>query len=118
VFQVRQEISAMKAAVLNATGESFAIEEIEIDSPKAREVLVEVKASGLCHTDMHLTEHDYGVPLPAVFGHELAGIAKEIGPDVREFAVGDHVAGTLVQYCGHCKACLNGRSALPATASR
>ncbi|MEH0295496.1 Zn-dependent alcohol dehydrogenase [Agrobacterium sp. CCNWLW155] len=100
----------MKAAVLNAIDGTFSVEEIEIDAPKGREVLVEVKASGLCHSDLHMAETDFGLPLPAVFGHELAGIVKEIGPDVREFAVGDHVVGSLVQYCGHCEACLDGRT--------
>jgi S-(hydroxymethyl)glutathione dehydrogenase/alcohol dehydrogenase len=100
----------MKAAVLNALNGRFDIEEVEIGKPIGREVLVEVKASGLCHSDLHMSEHDFGVPLPAVFGHELAGIVKETGPDVREFAVGDHVVASLVQYCGHCEACLDGRT--------
>jgi S-(hydroxymethyl)glutathione dehydrogenase/alcohol dehydrogenase len=100
----------MKAAVLNKIAETFEVEDIEIDKPKGREVLVEVKASGLCHSDLHMAENDFGVPLPAVFGHELAGIVKEIGPDVREFRVGDHVVGSLIQYCGHCEACLDGRT--------
>jgi S-(hydroxymethyl)glutathione dehydrogenase/alcohol dehydrogenase len=100
----------MKAAVLNELNGIFEIEEVQIGKPIGREVLVEVKASGLCHSDLHMSEHDFGVPLPAVFGHELAGIVKEIGPDVREFAVGDHVVGSLIQYCGHCEACLDGRT--------
>lgn len=100
----------MKAAVLNKISETFVIEDIQIDKPKGREVLVEVKASGLCHSDLHMAENDFGVPLPVVFGHEFAGIVKEIGPDVREFKPGDHVVGSLVQYCGHCEACLAGRT--------
>lgn len=100
----------MKAAVLNKTAQAFEIEDVQIDQPKGREVLVEIKASGLCHSDLHMAENDFGVPLPAVFGHELAGIVKEIGPDVREFQVGDHVVGSLIQYCGHCEACLDGRT--------
>lgn len=100
----------MKAAVLNSNNGKFDIEEIQIDKPQAREVLVEVKASGLCHSDLHFAENDYGVPLPAVLGHELAGIVKEIGPDVSEFKVGDHVVASLVQFCGHCLACLSGRT--------
>lgn len=100
----------MRAAVLNSNNGVFSVEEIEIDRPKGREVLVEVKASGLCHTDLHLAEHNYGFPLPAVAGHELAGIVKEIGPDVHEFAVGDHVVGALIQCCGHCEACITGRT--------
>ncbi len=78
----------MKAAVLNAFNGKFDLENIDLARPKGREVLVRVKASGLCHSDLHMAETDYGVPLPAAFGHELAGIVEEIGPDVREFAVG------------------------------
>lgn len=100
----------MKAAVLNTIAGQFEVEQVEIDSPRGREVLVEVKASGLCHSDLHMAEADYGTPLPAVFGHELAGVVKEIGPDVHEFKVGDHVVGSLIQYCGHCEACLDGRT--------
>jgi S-(hydroxymethyl)glutathione dehydrogenase/alcohol dehydrogenase len=100
----------MKAAVLNTLNGAFEIEDIEIAEPVGREVLVEVKASGLCHSDLHMAENDFGVPLPAVFGHELAGIVQKIGPDVREFAVGDHVVASLIQYCGHCEACLDGRT--------
>ncbi|QJW56428.1 S-(hydroxymethyl)mycothiol dehydrogenase [Serratia plymuthica] len=100
----------MKAAVINATGNKFEIEDIQIAAPIGREVLVQVKASGLCHTDLHMATHDYGIPLPAVFGHELAGVVLEVGPDVREFAVGDHVVACLIQYCGHCESCLAGRT--------
>jgi S-(hydroxymethyl)glutathione dehydrogenase / alcohol dehydrogenase len=100
----------VKAAVLNALQGSFDIEEVAIDAPKGREVLVEVKACGLCHSDLHAAEADFGVPLPAVLGHELAGIVRQVGPDVRELKVGDHVVGSLVQYCGHCVSCLSGRT--------
>lgn len=100
----------MKAAVLNEIGGKFKIEDVEIDSPRHREVLVAVKASGLCHSDLHMSEGDFGVPLPAVFGHELAGVIEAIGPEVREFKVGDHVVASLIQYCGHCEACLDGRT--------
>jgi S-(hydroxymethyl)glutathione dehydrogenase/alcohol dehydrogenase len=73
-------------------------------------VLVEVKAAGLCHSDLHLAENDFGTRLPAVFGHELAGVVQAIGPGVREFAVGDHVVGSVVGFCGHCEACLSGHT--------
>src|SRR3546814_10911494 len=92
----------MKAAILNRIAGTFEVEDIQIDRPRGREVLVEIKASGLCHSDLHMAESDFGVPLPALFGHELAGIVKETGPDVSEFQVGDHVVGSLIQYCGHC----------------
>jgi S-(hydroxymethyl)glutathione dehydrogenase/alcohol dehydrogenase len=100
----------MKAAVLNKVAGGFPIEEIGIDAPRAREVLVTVKASGLCHSDLHMAESEYGVPLPAVFGHELAGIVTALGPDAHEFAIGDHVVGSLIRYCGQCQACLAGRT--------
>ena len=100
----------MKAAVLNEIGGKFEIQEVEIDLPKHREVLIAVKASGLCHSDLHMSQSDFGVTLPAVFGHELAGVVEAVGPDVREFNVGDHVVASLIQYCGHCKACLDGRT--------
>lgn len=100
----------MKAAILNALDGTFQIENIDIDTPRGREVLVEVKASGLCHSDLHFAEQDFGVPLPAVLGHELAGVVLAIGPEVREFAVGDHVVGSLIQFCGHCRACIGGKT--------
>lgn len=100
----------MKAAVLNQIHGRFDIEDIQIDNPRGCEILVEVKASGLCHSDLHLAQNDFGLPLPAVLGHEIAGLVKEIGPDVSEFAVGDHVVGSLVQWCGHCEPCQDGRS--------
>ncbi|WP_321490165.1 Zn-dependent alcohol dehydrogenase [uncultured Hyphomonas sp.] len=100
----------MKAAVLNEFDGKFDVEEIEIDRPKGREVLVQVKACGLCHSDLHLAEANFGTPLPAVLGHEVAGIVKEIGPDVSDFKIGDHVVGSLIQSCGHCNSCRAGRT--------
>ncbi len=100
----------MKAAVIKHVGDKFEIETVQIAKPEGREVLVEVKASGLCHTDLHFASHEFGVPMPAVFGHEVAGVVVEVGPQVREFAVGDHVVACLIQYCGHCESCLAGRT--------
>lgn len=100
----------MKAAILNSLSGKFDIEEVDIDEPAGREILVEIRAAGLCHSDLHMAENDFGVPLPALFGHEVAGVVKKIGPDVREFQVGDHVVGSLIQYCGHCEACLDGKT--------
>src|SRR5690349_18444050 len=102
----------MKAAVLNDMKGSFDIEDVQIDSPQGREVLVQVKASGLCHTDYYMAVNPFGFPFPALLGHELAGIVSAIGPDVREFAVGDHVVGSTLGFCGHCDACLKGRTYL------
>ncbi len=99
----------MKALVLNALGHGFDFEDVEIAAPIGREVLVDVKASGLCHTDLLFATHDI-VPVPAVLGHEVAGIVAEVGPDVAQFHVGDHVVGSLAQSCGACSRCLSGRS--------
>lgn len=101
----------MKAAVVHQITGVFDVEDgIEIAAPIGHEVLVDVKASGLCHSDLHLAENDFGYPLPMILGHEVAGVVTAIGPDVRDFAVGDHVVGSLVQSCGRCASCRAGRS--------
>lgn len=99
----------MKATLVREIGAGFVSADIDIATPIGREVLVEVKASGLCHTDLTMSRYDMGNPLPGVFGHELAGVVTQIGPDVTEIAVGDHVVGCLVQYCGACEKCLSGK---------
>ena len=98
----------MKALVLNALGHGFDFEDIDIAAPIGREVLVNVQASGLCHTDLLFATHDI-VPTPAVLGHEVAGIIAAVGPDVAQLGVGDHVVGSLAQSCGACARCLSGR---------
>src|SRR5690348_2716043 len=99
----------MKALVLNALGHGFDFEDVDIAAPMGREVLVNVQASGLCHTDLLFATHDI-VPTPAVLGHEVAGIVAAVGPDVAQLRVGDHVVGSLTQACGACARCLSGRS--------
>jgi S-(hydroxymethyl)glutathione dehydrogenase/alcohol dehydrogenase len=99
----------MKALVLNAVGRGFDFEDVDIASPIGREVLVDVRASGLCHTDLLFATNPI-FPTPAVFGHEISGIVAELGPDVAHFRVGDHVVGSLAQSCGSCAKCQSGRS--------
>ena len=99
----------MKALVVNALGGGFDVEDIRIAAPIGREVLVDVRASGLCHTDLLFATHDF-VPLPAVLGHEVSGVVAAVGPDVGQLRVGDHVVGSLAQACGACARCLAGRS--------
>ncbi|MET4898899.1 Zn-dependent alcohol dehydrogenase [Sphingomonadaceae bacterium jetA1] len=91
-------------------GRGFTVMDIAIDQPKGREVLVEVKASGLCHTDLTVSEADFGLPFPAVLGHEVAGIVLQVGPEVTDIGIGDHVVACLIQFCGRCIACLDGRT--------
>ena len=71
-------------------------------------MLVDVQASGLCHTDLLFATHDIA-PTPSVLGHEVAGIVAEVGPDVTQVHAGDHVVGSLAQSCGGCARCLSGR---------
>ena len=99
----------MKALVVNALGHGFELEDVQIAAPIEREVLVDVHASGLCHTDLLFATHNI-VPMPAVLGHEVAGIVAAVGPNVTQFRVGDHVVGSLTQSCGTCVRCLSGRS--------
>jgi S-(hydroxymethyl)glutathione dehydrogenase/alcohol dehydrogenase len=100
----------MKAAVLEKVGDKFVIQNVQIATPLGREVLIDVKASGLCHSDLHIAENDFGFPMPSILGHEIAGIVSAIGPDVTEVAVGDHVVGQLISYCGHCDSCIAGKT--------
>src|ERR1700736_6008748 len=99
----------MKALVVNALGHGFELEDIDIGVPIGREVLVDVQASGLCHTDLLFATHDV-VPMPAVLGHEVAGIVAEVGCEVAQCRIGDHIVGSLAQSCGSCARCLSGRS--------
>src|SRR2546425_9035556 len=89
----------MKALVLNALGRGFDLDEVDIASLTGREVLVDVQASGLCHTDLLFATHDIA-PTPSVLGHEVAGIVAAVGPDVTQVRVGDRVVGSLAQACG------------------
>ncbi|MBL3700919.1 zinc-binding dehydrogenase [Leucobacter luti] len=102
----------MKASLVREFGKGFEIADVDIAAPVGREVLVEVKASGLCHSDELAANHDLGYTPPMLLGHEVAGVVTQLGPDVTQFAVGDHVVGCLVQYCGACDKCLQGKVSL------
>src|SRR6201985_1102361 len=99
----------MRAAVLWVAGRGFSGEEIDVAKPVGREVLVDVKASGLCHTDHTIATRDIGIPMPAVTGHEVAGTVAAVGPEVSRLAAGDRVVACLIQSCGACARCLGGR---------
>lgn len=98
----------MKAAVMFAVGEPLAICDIELDDPQPHEVVVQVKASGLCHSDLHTMKSDFGWPVPLVLGHEVAGVVTTVGDQVTAVAVGDHVVANLISSCGDCKRCRAG----------
>jgi aryl-alcohol dehydrogenase len=95
------------AAVLSANHEPFVLEEIEVESPQRDEVLVRVVATGLCHTDLSAQEGLIPFPLPGVLGHEGAGVVEEIGDDVTDLAVGDHIVMSFA-FCGGCRTCRTG----------
>jgi S-(hydroxymethyl)glutathione dehydrogenase/alcohol dehydrogenase len=100
----------MKAAVLREVNVPMEIEEIAISKPQGREVLVRVVASGLCHSDLHVIDGGWPNPLPAVLGHEVAGIVEQVGPEVHNVKPGDHVILCLTFHCGHCCECHSGNS--------
>jgi len=102
----------MKAqgSVLFEVGGKWTVEELELDDPKDYEVLVQVMASGLCHSDDHFQTGDIPVSLPLVGGHEGAGIVLKVGDKVSRVKVGDHVATLFIPACGTCRYCATGRS--------
>jgi len=113
-----------RAAVLFGTDQPWQIEEIDIDPPKAGEVLVEWKVAGLCHSDEHMVTGDM-VPtgemltmmglesiFPLIGGHEGAGIVREVGAGVTTVKPGDHVSASFVPSCGRCRYCSTGRQNL------
>ncbi|MRX71259.1 zinc-binding dehydrogenase [Bacillus lacus] len=94
------------AAVTNGQGQDFVLEEVELEAPKANEVLVKIVATGVCHTDA--VARDAAIaPLPAVLGHEGAGIVEEVGTGVTRLEKGDHVVLSFA-HCGYCDNCLTG----------
>src|SRR5215813_5457659 len=102
----------MKAAVFHGAHKPLTIENVEIDKPLSREVLVRTVASGVCHSDLHFVDGFYPFPTPAILGHEAAGIVEAVGPQVNEFKAGDHVIACLSVFCGACDYCLTGKTHL------
>jgi S-(hydroxymethyl)glutathione dehydrogenase/alcohol dehydrogenase len=100
----------VKAAVLNERKRPLDVEEIQIDEPGPREVLVRTAASGVCHSDLHLIRAGVGAPI--VPGHEAAGIVERVGSDVAYARPGDRVIACLSIFCGVCEFCSTGRSHL------
>jgi alcohol dehydrogenase len=88
------------------------IVELELDPPGPGELLVRVRAAGLCHSDLSVIDGSRPRVMPMVLGHEAAGEVVEVGPGVESFAAGDHVVTTFVPACGHCEPCRLGRAPL------
>ena len=99
----------MKAAVFHGAHQPLTIEELELDKPMAREIVVRTAASGVCHSDLHFVDGLYPFQAPAVLGHEAAGVVEEVGDHVSYVQPGDHIIACLSVFCGTCEYCLTGR---------
>src|SRR6478735_2191073 len=102
----------MRAAVCRAFGEPLVIEDVQLAAPNRGELRVRLAACAICQSDIHYLNGAWGGSLPAVFGHEAAGVVAEIGPGVLGFSAGDHVVVTLVRSCGACGPCTRGEPTL------
>ena len=102
----------MRAAVFHAAHQPLTIEDVQIEKPKRREVLVRTAFAGLCHSDLHFIDGLYPHPAPAVLGHEGAGIVEAVGEDVTYVKPGDHVITCLSVFCGECAQCTTGHTNL------
>jgi S-(hydroxymethyl)glutathione dehydrogenase/alcohol dehydrogenase len=100
----------MKAAVLRQANRPMNIEDVDLDGPRADEVRVRVMASGLCHSDYHMMIGDLPTQMPAVLGHEAAGVVEAVGEDVVGIKRGDFVTTCVSAYCGHCSECQRGHT--------
>ena len=97
-----------KAAVCRAFGAPLTVETVELAEPGAGEVLIRTAACAICHSDIFYIDGAWGGELPAVYGHEAAGVVEAVGPGVTRLKAGDHVVATLIRNCGFCPACTEG----------
>src|SRR4051794_36369280 len=102
----------MQAAVLHEVPGDLVIEEVDVDKAGRNELLVRTAVAGVCHSDLHFMEGKWPSVVPAVLGHESAGIVEAVGEDVTYVAPGDHVITCVSVFCGQCQECLSGRPAL------
>lgn len=100
----------MKAAIYRRPHEDLPFEEVEVDRPMAKEVLVRTVATGVCHSDGHYIEGTSPIRVPAILGHEAAGVVEAVGEHVTYVKPGDHVVACLSAFCGQCHHCLSGHS--------
>lgn len=110
----------VKAAVLRemgaplpyASSRPLQVTDVELDPPGPGEVLVRIAAAGLCHSDLSVINGSRPRPMPMAIGHEAAAVVQELGPDIHDLALGDHVVMVFIPSCGHCGCCAEGRPAL------
>jgi S-(hydroxymethyl)glutathione dehydrogenase/alcohol dehydrogenase len=101
-----------QAALLETIPGEYVIRDVDIDPPRAHEVLVRYVASGLCHSDVHVLTGEHHGLTPMCGGHEGAGVVEEVGPGVSTLVPGDHVVASFIPSCGRCRYCAAGRSNL------
>jgi NDMA-dependent alcohol dehydrogenase len=102
----------MKAAVLYEANTPLRVIDVDQQGPQAGEARVRVKAAGVCHSDWHIMNGDWPLPLPMVLGHEAAGLVEEVGAGVTSVRPGDHIIFSFRPHCGRCLYCSTGRSVL------
>jgi S-(hydroxymethyl)glutathione dehydrogenase/alcohol dehydrogenase len=102
----------MRAALMRAVGEPLTIEDVDLSEPGPSEVLVDVVAAGLCHSDLRFWEGSFPHPLPTILGHEVAGMVREVGRSVAAVTPGDHVVMSISVFCGRCPMCRAGKTHL------
>jgi S-(hydroxymethyl)glutathione dehydrogenase/alcohol dehydrogenase len=102
----------VKAAVCREFKRALTIEKIELAAPARREVTVTLRACAICHSDIIYMDGGWGGDLPAVYGHEAAGVIEHVGEDVEDFVPGDHVVVTLIRSCGTCMPCSRGNQVM------
>src|SRR3990170_7249783 len=98
----------MKAALFHGPHQQLTIEQVDIDKPMAREIVIKTVATGVCHSVLPFAAALSPSPPPAVLGHEAAGVVEEVGEHVTQFQPGDHVIACLSVFCGNCERCLTG----------
>ncbi|AXE66135.1 class III alcohol dehydrogenase [Hyphomonas polymorpha PS728] len=108
----------MKAAVMRAPKAPLSIEDVTISKPGPREVLVRLKAIGVCHSDVHFWDGAFPAELPVILGHESAGVVEQVGSMVTAVKPGDHVISILSPFCGTCEYCLTGHMSVCHTVNR
>jgi len=105
----------MKAAVCREFGKPLVVEDIDLAPAGSGEIRVKLSACALCYSDIHYADGAWGGTLPAVYGHEAAGVVEHVGEGVTAFLLGDHVVVTLIRSCGHCYYCDRGSPVTCAT---
>jgi Zn-dependent alcohol dehydrogenase len=113
-----QPARRIRAAVTHEFGGQLTIEQLDLRPPRPDEIGVRITACAICHSDISYMDGAWGGHLPAVFGHEVAGVVDELGQGIDEVAVGDPVVVTLIRWCGRCPTCAAGLPGLCENRSR